>query len=121
MLLVGLTGGIGSGKSTVAAMLAERGAVVIDADDLARRAVGRGSPGFDRVREAFGDSVLAEDGDLDRETLAHVVFADPAARRTLESIVHPEVARLFLEERRRFEGTDRIVVYAVPLLVETSL
>ncbi|SRR6266511_3096025 len=121
MLLVGLTGGIGSGKSTVAAMLVERGAVVVDADDLARRAVERGSAGFDRVVEAFGDAVLAPDGDLDREALARVVFGDPEARRRLESIVHPEVARLFLEERRRFEGTDRIVVYAVPLLVENSL
>src|SRR5712691_407659 len=121
MLLVGLTGGIGSGKSTVAAMLAERWAVVVDADDLARKAVETGTPGFDRVVETFGQAVLRPDGSLDREALARVVFRDPEARRKLESIVHPEVARLFLEARQRYEGTDRIVVYAVPLLVENEL
>jgi dephospho-CoA kinase len=121
MLLVGLTGGIGSGKSTVAAMLCERGAVVVDADDLARKAVETGTPGFDRVVETFGQAVLRPDGSLDREALARVVFRDPEARRTLESIVHPEVARLFLEARQRYERTDRIVVYAVPLLVENGL
>jgi dephospho-CoA kinase len=121
MLLVGLTGGIGSGKSTVAAMLAERGAVVVDADDLARRAVETGTPGFDRVREAFGETVVGPDGSLDREALAALVFRDPDARRKLESIVHPEVARLFLEERQRHEGTHQVLVYAVPLLVENGL
>ena len=121
MLLVGLTGGIGSGKSTVAAMLAERGAVVVDADDLARRAVETGTPGFELVREAFGDSVIRPDGSLDREALAAVVFRDAEARRALESIVHPEVARLFLEERQRHEGTGEVLVYAVPLLVENGL
>jgi dephospho-CoA kinase len=121
MLLVGLTGGIGSGKSTVAAMLAERGAVVVDADDLARRTVETGTPEFDRVVEAFGEVVLRPDGSLDREALARVVFRDLEARRKLESIVHPEVARLFMEERGRHEGTDRVVVYVVPLLVENWL
>ncbi len=121
MLLVGLTGGIGSGKSTVAGMLVGRGAVVVDADDLARRAVEAGTPGFDQVREAFGESVVRPDGSLDREALAALVFRDPDARKTLESIVHPEVARLFLEERTRYEVTDRVVVYAVPLLVENGL
>lgn len=121
MLLVGLTGGIGSGKSTIAAMLAERGAVVVDADDLARRAVEPGTPGFERVREAFGQSVLHPDGSLDRDALAALVFRDPDARKRLESIVHPEVARLFAEEGRRHEGTDDVLVYAVPLLVETGL
>ncbi|MDP9343151.1 MAG: dephospho-CoA kinase [Actinomycetota bacterium] len=121
MLLVGLTGGIGSGKSTVAAMLAERGAVVVDADDLARRAVESGTPGFHQVEKAFGPSVLRPDGSLDREALAAVVFRDPESRRKLESIVHPEVARLFMEERGRHEGTDRVLVYVVPLLVENGL
>src|SRR5437867_5605491 len=115
MLLAGVTGGIGSGKSTVAALLAERGAVVVDADDLARRAVETGTPGFEQVREAFGESVLRPDGSLDREALAAVVFRDPKARRKLESIVHPEVARLFMEERERHAGTDGVLVYVVPL------
>jgi dephospho-CoA kinase len=120
MLLVGLTGGIGSGKSTVASMLAARGAVVVDADDLARRAVETGTPGFERVRETFGDAVLRPDGLLDREALAAVVFRDPEARRKLEAIVHPEVARLFMEERERHAEAS-VLVYAVPLLVENNL
>ena len=78
MLLVGLTGGIGSGKSTVAELLAERGAVVIDADDLARRAVAPGTSGFDQVVETFGRDILGPDGGIDRATLADVVFADPS-------------------------------------------
>jgi dephospho-CoA kinase len=120
MLLVGLTGGIGSGKSTVARMLADRGAVVIDADDLARRAVEPSTPGYARVVEAFGDRILS-DGAIDRERLAATVFADPEARRTLESIVHPEVARLFAEAVKPYRDTRRTVVYAVPLLVENGL
>lgn len=121
MLLVGLTGGIGSGKSTVAAMLERRGAAVLDADDLARRAVQPGTPGHERVVEAFGNDVLTPSGEIDRKRLADVVFTDPAARRTLESIVHPEVARLFAETVEGLRDTDRIVVYVVPLLVERSL
>ena len=121
MLLVGLTGGIGSGKSTVAAMLERRGAVVIDADDLARRAVDPGSPGYQQVVEAFGRQLIADGGDLDRERLAQLVFADPEARKRLESIVHPEVARRFAQELEAYRDTDRVVVYVVPLLVERSL
>lgn len=121
MLLVGLTGGIGSGKSSVARMLADRGAVVIDADELARRAVARGTPGFEAVRARFGPGVLTGDGDLDRRVLGDRVFADPEQRRALEAIVHPEVARLFAEEVARHRGTDAIVVYQVPLLVERGL
>jgi len=121
MLLVGLTGGIGSGKSTVARMLEKRGAVVFDADVLARRAVAPGTPGFDRVVERFGPNVLAPGGDLDREALASIVFADPAARRDLEAIVHPEVRRMFTEGCEEYEGTDRVVVFSAPLLVETGM
>lgn len=121
MLLVGLTGGIGAGKSTVSRMLAERGAVVIDADDLARSALGRGSPGVDRVREEFGSEAASADGTVDREWLARRVFADPEARRRLEAIVHPEVGRLFREATERYRHTDRVVVYDVPLLVESGL
>jgi dephospho-CoA kinase len=121
MLLVGLTGGIGAGKSTVAGMLAERGAVVIDADDLARKAVDPGTPGFDAVLETFGADVVSKDGSLDRGRLAELVFKAEEARRKLEAIVHPEVRRLFVEESGKYQGTDRVLVYAVPLLVESGL
>jgi dephospho-CoA kinase len=121
MLLVGLTGGIGSGKSTVAELLAERGAVVLDADDLARRAVALGTEGFDRVVETFGREILGPDRDIDRAKLAEVVFTDPARLRELEAIVHPEVARLFAEAIEPHRDSDRVIVYAVPLLAERGL
>jgi dephospho-CoA kinase len=121
MLLVGLTGGIGAGKSTVARMLADRGAVVFDADDFARQAVEPGTPGLAEVREAFGPDAVGDTGELDREWLARRVFADPEARRRLEAITHPEVARLFAEAVEPLRATDAIVVYAVPLLVENGL
>ncbi len=121
MLLVGLTGGIGSGKTTVARMLERRGAVVFDADVLARKAVEPGTPGFKAVVERFGASVLAPGGDLDREALASIVFADPAARRDLEAIVHPEVRRMFAEACEAYRDTDAVVVFSAPLLVETGM
>jgi dephospho-CoA kinase len=121
MLLVGLTGGIGAGKSTVAGMLAERGAVVIDADELARRAVAPGTDGFARVVESFGTEVIGSDGDLDRERIARIVFADEERRRELEAITHPEVARQFAEAVAQYRDTDAIVVYSVPLLAESGL
>jgi len=121
MLLVGLTGGIGSGKSTVAGMLEERGAVVLDADEFARRAVAAGTPGFRHVVDTFGRRVIAEDGEIDRARLARIVFAEPQDRERLEAIVHPEVARLLHEELQPYRDTDRVVVYAVPLLVENGL
>ncbi len=121
MLLVGLTGGIGSGKSTVARMLEKRGAVVFDADALAREAVAPGTRGHDAVVERFGANALAPGGELDREALASIVFADPAARRDLESIVHPEVRRLFAEGCEAYRGSDRVVVFSAPLLVETGM
>jgi dephospho-CoA kinase len=121
MLLVGLTGGIGSGKSTVADLLAERGAVVIDADDLARRAVAPGTAGFDRVVETFGRDILGPDGGIDRATLADVVFADPSRLRQLEAIIHPEVARLLAESVEPYRDTDDVIVYAVPLLAERGM
>jgi dephospho-CoA kinase len=121
MLLVGLTGGIGSGKSTVARMLEERGAAVLDADEFARQAVEPGTPGFERVAAAFGPDVLAADGSLDRAALAELVFRDEEARHTLEGIVHPEVMRRFLAAVDRYRGTGRIVVYVVPLLAEGGL
>ena len=121
MLLVGLTGGIGSGKSTVARMLEERGAVVFDADVLAREVVEPGTPGHAAVIERFGANVLAPGGELDREALASIVFADPAARRDLEAIVHPEVRRRFAEGTEAYRDTGRIVVFSAPLLVETGM
>ena len=121
MLLVGLTGGIGSGKSTVARLLEKRGAVVFDADLFAREAVEPGTPGHAAVIERFGADVLAPGGELDREALASIVFADPAARRDLEQIVHPEVRRLFAEGSEAYRDTDRVVVFSAPLLVETGM
>jgi len=121
VLLVGLTGGIGSGKSTVARMLEERGAVVFDADLLAREAVEPGTQGHTAVIERFGADVLAPGGELDREALASIVFADPSARRDLEQIVHPEVRRLFAEGSEAYHDTDRIVVFSAPLLVESGM
>ena len=121
MLLVGLTGGIGSGKSTVARLLEKRGAVVFDADLLAREAVEPGTPGHAAVIDRFGADVLAPGGELDREALASIVFADPAARRDLEQIVHPEVRRLFAEGSEAYRDTDRVVVFSAPLLVETGM
>lgn len=121
MLLVGLTGGIGSGKTTVARMLETRGAVVFDADLLARDAVEPGTPGYRQVVERFGPNVLAPGGGIDREALAAVVFADPAARRDLEAIVHPEIRRLFAESTEAYRDTDAVVVFSAPLLVETGM
>jgi dephospho-CoA kinase len=119
VLRIGLTGGIGSGKSTVSALLAARGAVIIDADLIAREVVAPGSPGLARIVEAFGDGVLAADGSLDRAALAAVVFADPDARRRLDGIVHPLV-RARATELAAAASPDSVVVNDVPLLVETG-
>jgi dephospho-CoA kinase len=121
MLLVGLTGGIGSGKSTVAHLLEKLGAIVFDADVLAREVVAPGTPGHQAVVERFGANVLAPGGELDREALASIVFADPSARRDLEAIVHPEVRRRFAEGSEEYRDTDRVVVFSAPLLVETGM
>ena len=120
MLLVGLTGGLGAGKSTVARMLANRGAVVVDADELARGAIAPGTPGHRKVLEVFGEGVLEEDGSIDRRALAGVVFEDPAARRDLESITHPEVFRLLAEEVEQRRETNDVVVFDAALIVETG-
>lgn len=120
MLLVGLTGGIGSGKSTVARMLRSRGAVVLDADMLARDAVERGTAGFEKVIARFGDAVISPDGTLDRASLASTVFADESARADLESIVHPEVRRAIAEAVAMRADTDEVIVVDSPLLIETG-
>lgn len=120
MLMVGLTGGIGAGKSAVARRLAELGAVVIDADRLAREVVEPGTDGLAEVRKAFGRDVLASDGSLDRPALAAKVFGNEAARRRLEEIVHPRV-RARTAELVATAPPDAVVVNDVPLLVETGL
>lgn len=117
---VGLTGGVGSGKSTVAQLLADRGAVIIDADAIAREVVEPGTPGFRAVVDAFGDAVVGPDGALDRPALAAVVFADDARRAHLNAIVHPLVGRR-AAELAATAPRDAVVVYDVPLLVENDL
>jgi dephospho-CoA kinase len=119
VLRIGLTGGIGSGKSTVSGLLATRGAVIVDADRIAREVVEPGTPGLAAVVEAFGDAVLAPDGWLDRPALAAIVFADPEARRRLDAIVHPLV-RARGRELEAAAPPGSVVVHDVPLLVETG-
>jgi dephospho-CoA kinase len=118
VLLVGLTGGIGSGKSTVSAMLAERGAVVIDADVIAREVVEPGQPAYAAVIERFGPGIVAADGALDRAAIAAIVFNDRDALKDLEAITHPAVGARMVELMQEQAGTDHIVILDVPLLVE---
>ena len=118
MLVVGLTGGIGAGKSTVAQFFAELGALVIDADQLARMAIERGSDGFADVMLRFGDEIIVN-GDIDRKKLAEIVFSDPEARKDLEAIIHPRVQALFAEAVADLD-IDDILIYEIPLLVETG-
>jgi dephospho-CoA kinase len=120
VIRVGLTGGIASGKSEVARLLAARGAVIVDADALAREAVAPGTPGLDAVVAEFGSEVLAADGSLDRARLGRVVFADEGRRRALEAILHPYVGRRSAELMAA-AAPDAVVVYDVPLLVEKNL
>jgi dephospho-CoA kinase len=118
MLVVALTGGIGAGKSTVAQNFAELGALVIDADQLARLAIERGSDGFAEVLLRFGDEIILN-GDIDRKKLAEIVFSDEAARKDLEKIIHPRVQAIFSEAVEDLEHDD-ILIYEIPLLVETD-
>lgn len=118
-LRVGLTGGVASGKSTVAALLAELGAVVIDADLLAREVVAPGTDGLEEVVAAFGPHVLADDGGLDRAALGAIVFADPERRRLLEEIIHPRV-RARAAQLEASADPDAVVVHDIPLLTETG-
>ena len=116
---VGLTGGIASGKSTVSAMLRELGAVVIDADELARDVVARGTPGLAAVVEEFGSDLLTSAGDLDRAAMGALVFGDEAARKRLEAIVHPLVfERIVALEAEAPPGA--VVVHDIPLLAESG-
>jgi dephospho-CoA kinase len=119
MLMVGLTGGIGAGKSTVASMLGARGAVVIDADAIAREVVEPGMPALANLVDRFGPGILRPDGSLDRPALAAVAFVDDETRKELEAITHPMIGEEFL--RRVAEApADAVVVHDVPLLVESK-
>ncbi|MFJ6660079.1 dephospho-CoA kinase [Streptomyces sp. NPDC091377] len=120
MLKVGLTGGIGAGKSEVSRLLVEHGAVLIDADRIAREVVAPGTPGLAAVVEAFGREVLAQDGTLDRPRLGAIVFADPEKRALLNSIVHPLVGARSAELEAA-AAADSVVVHDVPLLTENGL
>ncbi|MFJ4712391.1 dephospho-CoA kinase [Streptomyces sp. NPDC088785] len=120
MLSVGLTGGIGSGKSEVSKLLVERGALLIDADHIAREVVEPGTPGLAAVVAAFGDDVLAADGGLDRPKLGSIVFTDPDRLATLNAIVHPLVGARSAELQDS-AGPDAVVVHDVPLLAENGL
>ncbi len=116
---VGLTGGIASGKSTVSSILRELGAVVIDADQIAREVVAKGTPGLAAVVAAFGPQMLTPEGELDRPRMGALVFADEAKRRTLEGIVHPLVFERYAELEAAAPA-DAIVVHDIPLLVESG-
>ena len=118
-MVVALTGGIGSGKSLAAQYFSELGAQVIDADQLARTAIERGTKGFDEVIATFGDGVL-KDGDIDRRTLGELVFKDPALLTRLEAIIHPKVRELFDGAISQLHGND-VLIYEIPLLVETGV
>jgi dephospho-CoA kinase len=117
-MIIGVTGGIGSGKSTVTGMLGELGAIVIDADAIAREIVEPGSPGLLALVEAFGPGILRDDGTLNRGKLAELAFGDPPATRKLNEIMHP---RISVEAQRRIEqAPSGVVVYDMPLLFETG-
>jgi dephospho-CoA kinase len=116
MLAVGLTGGIGSGKSAVADQLVARGAVLIDADQVARDVVAPGGPAYQPLIDRFGPGIVAADGAIDRQALAKVAFADEATRQELNGITHPAIGVAMIQARDALEDTDKIVVLAIPLL-----
>ena len=118
MLVVALTGGIGAGKSLVAQYFSELGARVVDADQLSRIAIERGSKGFDEVVTRFGESIL-RNGDIDRKALGEIIFKNKSAKADLEAIIHPRVRELFFEVVNDL-AADEILIYEIPLLVETG-
>jgi dephospho-CoA kinase len=118
-LRIGLTGGVASGKSTVAEMFAELGVPVVDTDVIAREVVEPGTPALDEIRETFGDEVIAADGSLDRTAMRGIVFADDAAREALEAIVHPRIRAETIAQATAAGGEYQLIV--VPLLVESPL
>ncbi len=118
MKVVALTGGIGSGKSLVANYFFTLGAEVLDADQISRQVIERGTPGFDEVVATFGDSVL-KDGEINRRALGEIIFADPEKRKALEAIIHPKVQQALATARKAL-GENEILIYEIPLLVETG-
>jgi dephospho-CoA kinase len=120
VIVVGLTGGIGSGKSTVSALLAGKGAVIVDADAITRELQQPGRPVFRSMVERFGPTIVAPDGGLDRAAVADIVFNDPEALADLNAIVHPAVGAEIAERMAALAGTDAVVILDVPLLVEAA-
>lgn len=120
MLVIGLTGGIGSGKSTVSALLEARGAVVIDADRIVRQLQEPGQPVFEAMVEHFGPGIVAADGTLDRQAVADIVFNDEEQRTALNKIVHPAVGVAMAERMAELAETDEVVILDIPLLVESG-
>ena len=120
MILVGLTGGMGAGKSSVSALLAARGAVIVDADAITRELQEPGTPVFTAIVDRFGPGVVASDGSLDRQALADIVFADPDELADLNGIVHPAVGAELVERLRQEAETGHVVILDVPLLVESG-
>ncbi len=121
MILVGLTGGIASGKSTVAAMLVERGAILLDADVIAREIVEPEEPAWKKVVDHFGTEILQADRRIDRDKLARIVFADDAKRALLNEITHPRVMSVIADRPETLKPTDSIVVCDIPLLAESGI
>lgn len=120
MLSLGLTGGIGSGKSTVSSMLEELGASVVDADRIVRELQAPGEPVFEEMVETFSTTIVADDGTLDRQAVADIVFGDDEALKTLNSIVHPAVGAAIAERLTELAETDDVVIMDIPLLVESG-
>ncbi len=118
MILIGLTGGIGSGKSTVSSLLAERGAVIIDADAIARELQAPGAPLLSVLAEAFGDNIIDSAGALDRAALAAIVFVDADALKNLNKIIHPAIAAEMDRRMKEQRNTNNVVVLDIPLLAE---
>lgn len=119
---IGLTGGIGSGKSTVAGMLAERGAAIIDADAISRSLTAPGGRAIEAIRQQFGEAMIAADGAMDRQAMRARVFSDPQARQQLEAIIHPLVGQITQEQvQAALQASQRCLVHDVPLLVESGM
>jgi len=120
-MIIGLTGGIASGKSTVSNYLAELGAIIIDADKIAHEIMEKGKPAYWQVIEAFGRGILAENGEIDRSRLGKIVFNDPEQKKTLEEITHPQVIREMREKIEEYRAENKVIVLDIPLLFEAGL